>query len=258
VAARRFDTDALLEQLMEHKENAFKAFYERYRGRVYRFIVRQCGNGEEGQAVYRTIWANLIDARLNCKDSKSLKKAFLKSLQRPKFKPPINTSMVITFTLMPRELEEEGGWSMLLVEMVRRLPEGLRKRFLFRYEIGLSLKAIATVFHEETSASKGYLEEAERILFEGLGNAGFKKQISLESLYRETRSLRPPTTWDQEVLQGYPVWLKSGVPEALLKSDVRSESLDRVTSVKAFLKGTMTQLRSDLSAKLHNTHQSTT
>ncbi|MEN8177285.1 MAG: sigma factor-like helix-turn-helix DNA-binding protein [Pseudomonadota bacterium] len=257
MAARRFDTDALLEQLLEHKENAFKGFYERYRGRVYRFIVRQCGNGEEGQAEYISIWANLIKARLSCKDGKCLKLAFLESLRRPTFKPLIKTSMVIPFTLMPRELEEEGGWSTLLVEMVRRLPEGLRKRFLFRYEIGLSHKAIATVLHEDKNTSERYINEAERKLFEGLENAGCKMQISLDSLYRETRSLGPPASWDQEVLSAYPGWLKNGVPDELINLHLPKEPQSRMASIKAFLQNTVSHLRADISAKIHNTHQST-
>ncbi len=258
MAARRFDTDTLLEQLLEHKEDAFKAFYERYRGRVYRFIVRQGGNGEEGQAAYIAIWANLIDARLTSKDGKSLKLAFLESLQRPTFKPLVKTNIIIPFTLMPRELEEEGGWSTLLVELVRRLPEGLRRRFLFRHEIGLSRKAIATISHEETRVSIGYLEEAERKLLEGLENAGCKKQISLDVLYRETRSLRPPATWDQEVLMAYPGWLKNGVPEALRNLQSRNDSHSRMASVKAFIKNTVDLMHMDLSVRGHNPQQSTT
>ncbi|MDJ0806465.1 MAG: hypothetical protein QNJ78_06485 [Gammaproteobacteria bacterium] len=258
MAARRFDTDILLEQLLQHEGKAFKAFYERYRGRVYRFIVRQCGNGEEGQAEYISIWANLVDSRLRCKDGKELKLAFLKSLKSPGFKPLVKTNMVITFTLMPRELEEEGGWSTLLVEMVRRLPEGLRKRFLFRYEIGLSNKAIATIFHEEASATVKYINEAERELTEGLMNAGCKMRLSLESLYRETRVLKPPASWDQEVLSGYSEWFKNGVPDHLINSETTQKAHTRMASMKAFFRNTVNQLRSDIHEKSQGTQQSTT
>ena len=258
MAARRFDTDTLLEQLLEHNEDAFKAIYERYRGRVYRFIVRQCGNGEAGQAEYLSIWANLVKSRMHCKDGKSLKLAFLKSLQRPTFKLVVNAKMVMPFTLMPRELEEEGGWSTLLVEMVRRLPEEQRKRFLFRYEIGLSSKAIAAIFNEDRNLTRQHLQEAENKLCEVLKNAGCKMQFSLDDIYRETRSLKPPTSWDQEVLSAYRDWMANGVPEILINLGKPIEPENRLASMKKTLRSTLEQLRSDFSAKLGNSNQSTT
>ncbi len=213
---RRFDSEALLEQLLAGDENAFKAYYERYRGRVYRFIARQCGNGKEGQAVYLSVWAQLIDARLRCKDIRALKLAFLTSLESPSFKPPLkaNTNALITF--MPRDLDEEGGWSTLLVELIRRLSEGRRKRFLFRHEMGLSENAIALIFQERPEVTRRYLEQAERELLDGLFQVGCSKRVSLEGLYRETRVLKPPASWDNEVIMAYSGWMTEGVPPALL------------------------------------------
>ena len=255
MAARRFDTETLLKQLLEHRDDAFKALYDRYRGRVYRFIVRQCGNGEEGEAAYIAIWAHLIHARHACKDEKSLKLAFLRSLRRPSLNPLLKTSMVLPHTLMPKELEQEGGWSTLLVEMVRRLPEGLRKRFLFRYEIGLSLKAIATVFEEDGSTTRAHLGEAERILTEGLVNAGWKRSRSLGSLYQETRLLKPPISWDQEVLLSYPDWLNDGVPESLLKLTQKAGSRNRISNMKALFKKAVNQLRAEIASKTQQRRQ---
>lgn len=257
MAARRFDTDTLLKQLLENKEDAFMPFYDRYCGRVYRFIARQCGNGEEGQAAYVAIWAQFIHARLNSKDPKALKLAFFSSLERPNFTPPIKSKVVVPHNLMPKELEQEGGWSTLMVELIRRLPDGLRKRFLFRYEIGLSLKAIATVFEERTETTKAHVEEAERILIEGLVDSGWKRTKSLVSLYRETRLLKPPSSWNHEVLLSYSGWMKKGAPKSLLELFKNNESKTKLASMKSFFKKTVDQLRNEVASKTKAGHQST-
>jgi DNA-directed RNA polymerase specialized sigma24 family protein len=242
VTKRRFDTDVLLQQVLVGDQDAFRAFYERYRARVYRFITRQCGNGEEGQAVYCAVWAQLIAARPACRDVKALKYGFLASLQRPSFTPPLPSRQMNPLTLMPRDLDEDGGWSTLLIELIRRLPEGLRQRFLFRVEIGLSHKAIATIFREQPEQTRRSVEEAERELMDGLLQAGCSKSVSLEVLYRETRVLKPPASWDAEVVSAYPRWFEEGVPAELLELP-EPETAGGFDRLQRFLRRTMRQIR---------------
>jgi len=218
VTKRRFDTDVLLTQVLAGDMDAFRAFYERYRGRVYRFITRQCGNGDAGLAVYRSVWAQLIADRHCCNDVKILKQRFLANLQRPSFKQPNRTRPKTLQALMPKNLDEEGGWTTLLIELIRRLPEGLRQRFLFRSEIGLSHKAIAKIFDEPPDVTRRLIEQAERTLLSDLLKAGCNNEISLEKLYRETRVLKPPVSWDDEVIPVYQLWFQEGVPPVLLKT----------------------------------------
>ena len=217
VTKRRFDTDVLLEQVLAGDKEAFRLFYERYRARVYRFITRQYDNGEEGSRIYRSVWAQLVAERLHCKDVKTLKIRFLTGLQRDSQKPPIRSRHKSLLALTPRDLEDEGGWSTLLIELIRRLPEGLRQRYLFRCEIGLNPKAIATIFEERPEESARLIQDAERILLDGLLQVGCKQEVSLEKLYQETRILKPPASWDQEVTSAYPLWFEEGVPAALLQ-----------------------------------------
>ena len=239
---RRFDTDVLLTQLLEGDMDAFRAFYERYRARVYRYIPRQCGNGDEGMTVYRCVWANLVEYRKHCNDVKDLKHKFLAALQRPSFKSPHSSRQKTLLALMPKKLDEEGGWTTLLIELIRRLPEDLRKRFLFRSEIGLNLKAIAKLFREQPEVTRRLIEEAERTLLDGLLRAGCNKEVSLEKLYRDTRVLKPPASWDDEIISAYPRWFQEGVPAVLLEPS-GDEAKGRVALVQGFLRKTISHIR---------------
>ncbi|MEN8167345.1 MAG: hypothetical protein ABFR65_07705 [Pseudomonadota bacterium] len=249
MTVRRFDTDSLLDMLLENDEKAFRAFYERYRGRVYRYIVRQCGNSEQDQKAYLSIWAQLINNRLDCASNKSLKRAFLKSLQDCLFRSKTMATHTTQPSLMPGELEE-GGRSTLLIDLIKRLPEGHRMRLLFRYEIGLSQKAIASLFDEEGETTKNYLDEAEGELLHGLSLAGRAKRVSLDLLYRETRLLRPPASWDRELIKAYPAWFKGGVPESLIKIQESEAPPERLEVLKARVIKVVRQIRSELAERL--------
>ena len=250
MTARRFDTEALLVQLLGGEGDAFLAIYERYRGRVYRFIVRQCGNGEQGKQAYISAWAHLIDSRLKCDSSKALKCAFFKNLICRSLDTQAKTPHSIPRTYLPRRLEEEGNWSTLLVEHLRKLPDGLAKRFLFRHEIGLSCKAVASIFTENSATTQVYLDQAERKLMEGLARAGYRKSLSMDLLYRETRIIKPPASWDELIIESYPVWIQLGVPVELLK--IGQEGEDR--SMKGILRKTLDNLKSDFTHKFPHSH----
>lgn len=248
MTGRRFDTDTLLQQLLAGDAEAFKAFYERYRGRVYRFIARQCGNGEEGEAVFLSVWAHLIDVRVRCSDYRSLKLAFLVSLRRPCVKPSRKDNRMALLSLIPRDPGEESGWSTLLIDLIRRLPDGLRQRLLFRYEIGLGCKAIALLFREGPETTQRYLEEAELLLRDGLLQAGCNKQIAPERLYRETRVVNPPSSWDNEVMLAYSNWMREGVSSTLLEVLESPDAPGRRRFMQRLHK-TLRQFRSDLADK---------
>jgi DNA-directed RNA polymerase specialized sigma24 family protein len=220
VVERRFDTDALLEQVLEGNSDAFRSFYERYRGRVYRFIVRLCGNGGEGQAAYLSVWARFADSRRKCKDPKALKLAFFKSLESPLLQSQMPGCEAAPLSYLPKGLEEEGGWPVVLVQLVKKLPGDQRKRFLFRHELGLSINAISQIFGEGISVTRKFINDAEELLRQGLADAGCTRRVTLESLYRETRFLQPPGSWDVNILEGYQQWIEKRVPRALLQDPV--------------------------------------
>lgn len=208
VSSRRFDTDAVLQHIMEGEKSAFEAFYERYRGRIYRFNARLYGTGDFGKAAYYSTWRNLIIASRPSKSPKELKLAFFQFLAQSSQAGLQQKHSESQSNYLPRDIEEDGKWSLVFIEQFRRLPDSMKKRFLFKHEIGLSDTAIARIFEDKRKHIEKSIEEAERMLRHHMDEAGCPAAISLDKLYRESRVVKPPSGWDNEILESFEIWLK--------------------------------------------------
>jgi DNA-directed RNA polymerase specialized sigma24 family protein len=208
VGSRRFDTDAVLNKIIDKEQDAFEAFYERYRGRVYRFIVRQYGTSEFGKAAYYASWRHLVISSKSCKTGKELKLKFFRFLGQASQDTQSNRPVESQANYLPRDLEEDGKWSVVFIEKFKQLPEAMKKRFLFKHEIGLSSAAIARILEDKKRHIEKSIEEAERMLRFNMDDAGCPASISLDKLYRDSRVVKPPATWDKEILDSFTIWLK--------------------------------------------------
>jgi hypothetical protein len=207
VRSRRFDTDAVLEKVLQHDKEGFASFYERYRGRVYRFIVRQYGTGEYGKAAYYSTWRNLVISGIRIKTPKDLKLAFYKYLGKSVKNnlPPHNVGMPSNY--LPRDIEQDGNWSLALLEHFKKLSAEKKRYFLFKHEIGMSDAAIAKILGVEKKVIEKQLSQAESELQQAMDDSGCPKKYSLEKLYRESRVVKPPASWDQEIIDSFNMWL---------------------------------------------------
>ncbi len=208
MGSRRFDTDAVLTKLIDKDQGAFEAFYERYRGRVYRFIVRQYGTSEFGKAAYYASWRHLVISSKSSKTGKELKLTFLRFLGQASQEAPSNKRVESQSSYLPRNLEDEGKWSVVFVEKFKQLPDSMKKRFLFKHEIGLSDAAIAKILHDKKRHIEKSIEEAERMLRFSMDDAGCPSSIAMDKLYRDSRVVKPPAAWDKEILDSFTIWLK--------------------------------------------------
>ena len=208
VASRRFDTDAVLQHVMEGDKSAFEAFYERYRGRIYRFIARQFGTGDFGKAAYYSVWRHLVIASRSSKSPKELKLSFFRNLGKPSQSGGLKAASDTPSTYLPKDIEEDGKWSLVFIEQFRQLPEPMKKRFLFKHEIGLSTKALARIFDDKRKHIEKSIEESERMLREKMDDAGCPDNLSLDQLYRESRVVKPPESWNGEILDSFAIWQK--------------------------------------------------
>lgn len=208
VSSRRFDTDAVLLKIMEKEQDAFEAFYERYRGRVYRFVVRQYGTTDFGKAAYYSAWRHLVISSHTSKTPKELKFSFFKYLGRASQSIPPNKQVESQASYLPRNIEEDGKWSVVFIEKFKQLPDAMKRRFLFKHEIGLSATAIARILDDKKKHIEKSIEEAERMLRFNLDDAGCPESLSLDKLYRESRVVKPPANWDKEILESFSIWLK--------------------------------------------------
>ena len=252
-SSRRFDTDAVLQHIMEGDKGAFEAFYERYRGRVYRFIVRQYGTGDFGKAAYYSAWRHLIIASHGSKTPKDLKFSFFQNLGKPgQTSQRVNQAESQT-NYLPRDIEEDGKWSVVFIEQFRRLPESMKKRFLFKHEIGLSITAIARIFDDKRKHVEKAIEEAEHILRLHMEEAGCPASISLDRLYRESRVVKPPASWNSEILESFEMWQKQARnPDFQLPSSERASETPQnpIAEKLEALTSTVKRLGDGLKARL--------
>jgi DNA-directed RNA polymerase specialized sigma24 family protein len=208
VSSRRFDTSQVLQHIIEGDNASFGAFYERYRGRVYRFIVRLYGTGNSAKLAYYSAWRHLIVSSRHCKIPKELKYSFYRNLWRSTHNKEQRRQTESQSTYLPRNLEEDSQWSVVFIEQFRRLPEKKMKLLLFRYEFGLSNTAIALIFEDTRYQIEDSLDEAEQILRTYITQAGCPDHLDLDRLYRESQVVKPPAHWDSEILDSFAAWMK--------------------------------------------------
>ncbi|KRT54911.1 DNA-directed RNA polymerase specialized sigma subunit, sigma24 family [endosymbiont of Ridgeia piscesae] len=208
---RRFDTEVLLEQMLAGSEEAIQSFYERYRGRIYRFIARQCGADNYGSQVYRAVWSRFIAARRRCSTIRQYKVELYRELHEALWEFGGGCDgMLYTSPELILKVDDDTKWGVLLLEEVRCLPKHLRECFLFRYEIGLTPTAIGAVLGKPTAQVSDQLAQAEEDLLTSLEVSGFSKHLELKAVYQLTRQIKPPALWDMAVLGSVPEWLEWG------------------------------------------------
>ncbi len=249
---------------MEGDKRAFEAFYERYRGRIYRFIARQYGTGDFGKAAYYSTWRNLIIASRACTSPKELKFSFFQYLG--KSSQGVNPQKLAEnqTNYLPRDIEEDGKWSVIFIEQFRSLPESMKKRFLFKHEIGLSTNAIARIFDDKRKHIEKSIEEAEHMLRLHMDEAGCPASISLERLYRDSRVVKPPANWDGEILDSFDIWLKQAEnPQSFRQEETEDADEPKAGFGEKFndwvlsVKRRARQIKSKVAAKAKKPHLTT-
>jgi DNA-directed RNA polymerase specialized sigma24 family protein len=208
VKSRRFDTEAVLKKILQHDKEGFASFYERYRGRVYRFIVRQYGTSEYGKAAYYSTWRHLVVAGMTSKTPKDLKLSFFQYLGTSVGSLMSAQRAHEQHNYLPKDIEQSENWSLALIEHLKQLKDDQKRYFLFKHEIGISEAAIARTFSVKRKVVESCIHAGEEILKSSLQEAGMPSNLSLEKVYRESRVVKPPHSWDKEILDSFDMWVK--------------------------------------------------
>jgi DNA-directed RNA polymerase specialized sigma24 family protein len=255
VTSRRFDTDAVLKKILEHDQEGFNSFYERYRGRVFRFIVRQYGTGEYGKAAYYSAWRHLVVSGLADKTPKALKLSFYQYLGSSVSSVLPSQRVQGQTSYLPKDIEQDGNWSLTLIEHFKHLTEDKKRFFLFKHEIGISEAAIARTLGVKKKVVENSIEEAENELRVAMTESGCPSHLTLEALYRGSRVVKPPVSWDKEIIESFTMWIKqtdhqplghqsaSEPDEPVGLSSKWNQIRNRVKSTLSNMKSTSTQRR---------------
>ena len=55
--------EQLMEQYRDGNARAFDVLYERHKGGIYRYLLRQCNNAATAEELFQDVWMNLVRSR---------------------------------------------------------------------------------------------------------------------------------------------------------------------------------------------------
>jgi RNA polymerase sigma-70 factor (ECF subfamily) len=172
---------------------AFEIIYRRHSARLYRYLLRQCGNADDAQELLQDVWTNLIRARaryeVRAKFSTYLFRLahnrVIDHYRRRSHNPvyqgtnPGNDEgdmdLVNLADVDIASIEDHLYLRRLgdrLRELIAQLPPVQREAFLLREEGGLSVEEIAEVTGVNAETAKSRLRYAVAKLRKGLRGQG--------------------------------------------------------------------------------------
>lgn len=162
---------------------AFQVIYQRHKGALYRYLLRQCGKAEDAQELFQDVWTNLIRAR----ERYEVRAKFTTYLfrlahnrvvdyYRRQARNPVDTENSPNRDGTSENLDLENlpdldcpqienrlhlkRLSRRLLELIEALPQAQRDAFLLREEAGFSVEEIAEVTGVNAETAKSRLRYA--------------------------------------------------------------------------------------------------
>ena len=168
--------EALMLAFQQGDARAFDQLYARYRGTLYRFLVRQCGNAADGEEIYQDVWLTLARQRTNWEPRATLR-TFLYRIAHTRLLDHYRRNRRHRGFLDLAEVDEaaledacpmmraEAAWEQAALQAAWRhcldaLPPPQREAFLLREESGLELAQLAEVVGVAVEAAKSRLRYA--------------------------------------------------------------------------------------------------
>lgn len=178
-AAAAPDTDeALMLAYQAGDAGAFDTLYQRHRGRLFRFLVREAGSREAGEEIYQEAWLRLIrhrddyrvDARFSTYLFRLAHSCLVDHLRRQgrRWRHEESVAELPEDAACPLP-SPEGEWgrqltARALADCLAQLPAEQREVFLLKEEGGFALPDIAAITGAGLEAAKSRLRYALRKL----------------------------------------------------------------------------------------------
>lgn len=162
---------------------AFEVLYQRHKGPLYRYILRQCDKTHVDE-LFQDIWLKLVNARNNY-EVKAKFTTWLYRLahnriidhyRRQNVRPVAESdeekiSVVSDIKLQPENQAESNEQAIQLLTAIKQLPQDQRDTFLLHEEAGLSIDEIAYSTGVTFETAKSRLRYAIKKLREEMGSA---------------------------------------------------------------------------------------
>ena len=154
--------------------SAFDTLYDKYRGDMYRFLLRQFDRAT-AEELYQDVWMKLIQARQGYRPTASFRTWLytithnrVRDHYRRQRTSPLADSDCDIDTRSPDRIAQHQQALTALHQGIGLLPHEQREAFLLKEESGLSLEEIAAVMGASRESTKSRLRYAVRKLREHL------------------------------------------------------------------------------------------
>jgi len=166
--------EELMMQYQAGNTVAFDTLYEKYRGDVYRFLLRQFDTAT-AEELYQDVWIKLIQARDRYQPSARFR-TWLYTVTHNHITDYYRKHRVTVVadcsegieTRAPERIAQDQQILAVLHAGIRQLPDVQREAFLLKEETGLSLDEIAEVMGASKESTKSRLRYATAKLREQL------------------------------------------------------------------------------------------
>ena len=182
------EADASDESLMlayrDGDAGAFDRLYERHRGGVYRYLLRQCRNAALAEELFQDVWMNLIRARASYAVQAKFS-TYLYRIAHNRLMDHFRRRDALVLSLddeaaasvdepvappgaQPEITIEARAQAAQLLALLGKLPEEQREAFVLQQEGGLSVEEIADATGVSRETAKSRLRYALAKLREGM------------------------------------------------------------------------------------------
>lgn len=165
--------------MLKYRNNdasAFESLYQRHKGSLYRYILRQCGNEAIAEELFHDVWIKLINARGRY-EVKSRFTTWLYKMAHNRIidhfrrqntsyskHHPDDDASIDTLAILPQEqpeqLAELRQQSNKILQTLETLPLAQREVFLLKEEAGKTLQQIAEISGVSVETAKSRLRYA--------------------------------------------------------------------------------------------------
>ena len=179
--------EALMLAYRDGDAGAFEALYGRWRGRLYRYLLRQCGNAGHADELFQDIWLKIIGARKGYEVAAKFSTWLFRIAHNRLIDHYRRTSrdaaasfddddgiaeeaeaVAQSAAAQPERLVERRAVAAAIVRQIEALPAAQRETFLLSEEGEMTLEQIAAATGVNRETAKSRLRYALNKLRAGL------------------------------------------------------------------------------------------
>ncbi len=170
-----------MERYRDGDVHAFERLYQRHKGALFRYLVRQCRDRSTAEELFQEVWMRIVRAReryrVEARFTTYLYRiAHNRLVDHYRLRVPVPDPDPVPVAELPASGSQTPDRQVhslrevqRLQELIRALPDEQRDAFLLHHEGGLSVEQIAEVSGVGNETAKSRLRYAVSKLRQGLG-----------------------------------------------------------------------------------------